>query len=65
MRQMVLQCFATFTLEDFRNLPFFCYLPQLDAFPSPPFCNPDAWHPTCLLLRGASSNPVRSSVDEK
>jgi hypothetical protein len=61
---MVLQSRGAFILNDFHNLPFFCYLPTLEAFHPLIPLGPNAWHPTCLLLRGASSNPMRSCVDE-
>src|SRR6266850_2466260 len=64
LRQLVLQSPIAIVSRLFHNLLFLCYLRTLDSFR---FCYSRAlppWHSTCLLLRGASCNPMRSSVDE-
>src|SRR5260370_21924847 len=60
----MLQSFTAITHQIRHNFLLLCYLPMLDRFPFVSFCRSWPWHPTCLLLCGAPSNPIRSCVDE-
>src|SRR5882724_10526578 len=64
LRQVAHPSPAISLLQFFHNLLLFQHLPRLVSIPRHYLRAAPPWHPACLLLCGASSNPMRSCVDE-